>query len=71
MDTTEKMKKYKYSTFKIFDSNETLKDNLNYEEVCNILNVNKHKLFAKYISEIGTNKSWDCEHFLRYETNIK
>lgn len=57
----------KNSTFDIYDGSEIIENGLSYEDVCKYLDVNKYKLFGKYVRIKILNKWWDAEYFLEHE----
>lgn len=62
--------KYKYSNFKVWSSKNVICSKISYMSLCQCLEKNKSNLFGVYISELNSNRNWDADFFLRYETEI-
>lgn len=45
-----------------------VREGLTYQELCDLLEANRHKLFGYYV--FSGNEFWSCSNFLRYQTQI-
>ena len=46
----------------------TVKENMTYEEICDWLVKNEHRLFGIHICQLSN--FWSAEYFMRYETKL-
>jgi capsid portal protein len=61
----------KDSKFEVLEKMEVIESDLSYDEVCDCLLKNKHKLFGKYVRIKILNKYWGAEYFLSQELHLK